>query len=346
MFKMHKDHTVTSLSAPQTNINAKEGLRPVNLRTDLNPLADLIELVFADSMDEGGRAAIREMRYLSKMGLGLNMLSRLNDLALGISLGFVWIADGKLIGNVSIYPAGYPKDMGDTWIIANVGVHPDYQGRGIAHQLMLASLDMIKQRNGKRAILQVNYDNPTAQRVYERLGFAYEGVWGTWGRSNYVNSPPPLKTQDYHITRLAQSEWQAEFALAQKARPNEHGGLGWLIPLHKKYFQQPFWKRLVTFLSFGGTEKLIIRDDNTRGILASLWVESSLSTISSRVRLMTDPDIPAQPYADALLNNMLRRLTRTSITIEHPSSETDVIELLRSYQFRLRREVWHMSYKI
>ena len=125
---------------------AQDGVRPVNLRTDLRPLADLIELVFADSMDSSGRSAIREMRYLSSLGYGLKLIARLNELAQGISLGFVYVLDGKLVGNVSVYPANYPSGFGETWILANVGVHPDYQRRGIAGELMRASLEMIRRR--------------------------------------------------------------------------------------------------------------------------------------------------------------------------------------------------------
>ena len=88
------------------------GLRPINLRTGVSPLADLIELVFADNMDSGGRAALREMRAMSRMGPGLRILSHLNDIAAGVHQGFVWIADGKLVGNVSVYPAQWPAGLG------------------------------------------------------------------------------------------------------------------------------------------------------------------------------------------------------------------------------------------
>jgi len=318
-----------------------DGLRPVNLRTDLRPLADLIELVFVDSMDENGRAAIREMRYLSKMGYGLNLISRLNELALGISLGFIYIADGKLVGNVSIYPAGYPKDMGESWIIANVGVHPDYQRRGIAYRLMEASLDMIRKRNGKQAILQVNYDNIGAQRLYEQLGFIYERPWITWRRSSFVKPPISLSPQ-YHITRLRPNEWESEFALAQHLRPNQKGGLGWLMPLHKKYFYVPLWKRLTNFFSLNSTEKLIIRNENNQQILASLWIENNMSTVSVRTRLMVAPHINHESYADALLNNVLQRFSRSTVLIEHPRDDKIVSDLLEHYQFRPKRDLWHM----
>ncbi len=318
-----------------------DGLRPVNLRTDLRPLADLIELVFAESMDDGGRAAIREMRYLSHMGYGLNLISRLNDLALGISLGYVYIADGKLVGNVSIYPAGYPKNLGSGWIIANVAVHPDYQRRGIAYQLMEASLDMIRSRRGTQAVLQVNYDNVGAQRLYERLGFVYERAWRTWRRSSFVKAPLPMQ-HDYHITRLRSGEWKSEFQLAQQVRPNHKGGLGWLMPLHKSYFYIPWWKRLVDFFSLNSVEKLIIRDTQTQNILASLWVESVMSSTSLRMRLLNPSDMNHQPYAQALLNNTLRRFSRSTMAFEHPRDDVPINDLLIAYQFTIKRDLWHM----
>jgi hypothetical protein len=77
----------TALSTTRKQLPQSDGLRSVNLRTDLGELADLIELVFADSMDENGRAAIREMRYLSHLGAGLALVGRLNEMMLGISMG-------------------------------------------------------------------------------------------------------------------------------------------------------------------------------------------------------------------------------------------------------------------
>jgi len=334
---------VTSVGATPilSDSSAEDGLRPVNLRTDLRPLADLIEIVFSDSMDEGGRAAIREMRYLSHMGYGLNLISRLNDLALGISLGYVYVTDGKLVGNVSIYPAGYPKGLGSAWIIANVGVHPDYQRRGIAYQLMEASLNMIRERRGKQAILQVNYDNIAAQRLYEGLGFMYERAWRTWRRSSFAK--PPLATpHNFHITRLRASEWQSEFELAQRVRPNNRGGLGWLMPLHKSYFYVPWWKKIVDVFSMNSTEKLIIRDNATEELMASYWLDSSMSTTSLRTRLLINSDGNHVAYADALLNNVLRRFSRSTILVEHPREDDAVNELLTNYQFKIKRDLWHM----
>ena len=230
--------SIRPIDAPATNV---DGLRPVDLRRDLGPLADLIELVFADAMDSGGRSAIREMRYLSHLGFCLGLISRLNDLALGISLGFVYLADGKLVGNVSVYPARYPKELGETWILANVAVHPDYQRRGIAQSLVGASIDMIRQRAGARVVLQVNADNDVALRLYEKHGFIYERAWRIWRRSGFARSPA-LAAPRLPVSRLRGDEWKAEFELARAARPNARGGIGWLKPLHRSQFFVPAWK--------------------------------------------------------------------------------------------------------
>ena len=133
---------LTNSTPKKSNTN---GLRPVEIHRDIAPLADLIELVFRETMDESGRSAIREMRYLSQMGFAWRLLSGLSDTALGMGQGFVWIEDDKLVGNSSIYPANWPRDLGEAWLIANVGTHPDYRRKGIARQLVLASIEQLLQ---------------------------------------------------------------------------------------------------------------------------------------------------------------------------------------------------------
>ncbi len=333
--------TEISVTPKSPAVIAPDGLRPVNMRTDLRPLADLIELVFADSLDSSGRSAIREMRTLSHMGYGLSLIARLNDLALGISLGFVYIMDGQLIGNVSVYPAGYPKDMPETWILANVAVHPAFQGRGIAGQLVEASLQMIRQRSGRRVILQVNHDNTAALKLYERQGFLYERAWRHWRRSGFL-SAPFCDRHDFHITRLRHGEWQSEYSLAQAARPNALGGLGWLTPLRESSFRVAPWQRLMKLFSLNSLEKLIIRDEATAAIQACCWLESPISFSDMRLRFFASPRLDYQPHAEALFCNVLARYPRSTINIEHPRDDDIVNDLLKRFQFKIKRELWHM----
>ncbi|MAU12282.1 MAG: hypothetical protein CL607_20840 [Anaerolineaceae bacterium] len=314
-------------------------VRPVNLRTDLAPLADLIELVFSSTMDDNGRAAIRDMRSLSKIGLGSFFLGRLNELAQGISMGFVWEEEGRLAGNVSLYPAHWPGSVGNAWIIANVAVHPKYQRRGIARRLLEHSLNIIRMRKGTDAILQVDYDNHRAIGIYDRMGFIRERAFTTWGRPSLATIPPPLNPSDLFITRRRPSEWQAEFQLAQLVRPQEQGGLGWLKPLDKSFFHKPWWQQIHHWFTTGGIEHLIVRDNDQ--LVATLWIDSGIASLRTRMMLMVHPDY--QPQAtEALLNNVVRRFKNNALILEHPYDDPVTTELLSHYRFRPNRTVWHM----
>jgi hypothetical protein len=285
------------------------------------------------------------MRYLSKVGIGISLIPGFNSLTQGINMGYVWVADGKLIGNVSIYPASHPHH--NTWIIANVGVHPDYQRRGIATGMMEASMTAIQQRGGKRAVLQVDQDNEVARRLYERLGFVNERGWILWRRGGSLRIPPPLTEHPVRITHRRHSEWQAEYALAQRLRPEEKGGMGWLRPLHVSLFRKPVLKQIADWLNMRTEERLVIRSENEEELLASLWVEAGFLTTTTQLTLMVDPAYQ-EVYDEALLNTATRRFGghRTALTIEHPADETRTGDVLRDYQFRPQREVVHMRWDV
>jgi ribosomal protein S18 acetylase RimI-like enzyme len=328
-------------TSSDSHLPDENGLRPVNLRTDLAPLADLIELVFASSMDESGRLAIQEMRTVSRLGSALGFLGRLNELVLGISLGYVWIEDGRLVGNVSIYPATYPYGGGAGWIIANVGVHPDYQRRGIAYQLMRAALRMIAGKGGEHAILQVDYDNTPAINLYARLGFIMERAFTTWTRSSMM--PPPPENNAVFITRRTSREWHQEYELAQHVRPANRGGIGWLRPLHPAMFRTPLWRQIWETVTLSGIERLVVHSPDKRRLLASAWVENPFVSSRTRLTLLADP-AESPVYIEAVLGNILRRLRTSSFSIEHPRDDDTVTELLRRHRFLAERAVWHMRY--
>ncbi|MEQ8673228.1 MAG: GNAT family N-acetyltransferase [Aggregatilineales bacterium] len=332
--------TLTRSSDPDS-ISISDGMRPVNLKTDLAPLADLIELVFADSMDSSGRAALREMRYLSKLGPTLPFLSRLNEGSLGINLGYVWMADNRLIGNVSVYPTTLPDDFGKQWIIANVGVHPDYQGRGIARKLMIASMQMIQRRKGNAAILQVDTKNHAARHLYRKLGFVEEREWTTWRRSGYSHVPEPASYGNVRIVRQRRSEWRDAMALAQVLRPQELGGLGWLRPLHKNQFKKSFLGNLGDWLNLRSTERLVIRNEDDQ-IAASLWIENVIAG-RTHLTLLCEP-LYAGVFDDALMNTAVRRFGRSALSIEHPADEISAGKLLENYRFTRQRTLVHMRW--
>lgn len=334
---------MVSLSLPKSSTSSVDGVRPVNLKTDLAPLADLIELAFADSMDSSGRAAVREMRMLSRFGTGLNMLAGMNDLVQGIGLGFVWIQDGRLVGNVSIYPSTVPTNAGHSWIIANVAVHPDYRGRGIARHLMETSLDTMRAR-GKSpvAILQVEENNAPARRLYTSLGFVVDGTWHHWRRTSSARVPASPDSSPIYITQRRRGEWRAEYALAQRARPN---GLGWQRPLHQRIFHRSLGTYLNDLINMRSIERLVIHSEDQQQIRASLWIERAVAASSIQFTLMVDPDYQGS-YDEALIQLATRRYGgRTPLVMEHPASDEIGSALLQRYQFFVQRTLVHMHWE-
>jgi len=71
-------------------------------------------------------------------------------------------------------PAGFIT-ISDNWV-DQVGVVPQWRGRGLGAHLTASSLTAIAGAGAEEAWLTVNTDNPGARRVYERLGFTEHGV--------------------------------------------------------------------------------------------------------------------------------------------------------------------------
>lgn len=66
--------------------------------------------------------------------------------------------------------------MFDEAHMTNIGVDPEYRGRGIARDMILALMKEGLRRGAERMTLEVRETNYTAQRLYARLGFGYAGI--------------------------------------------------------------------------------------------------------------------------------------------------------------------------
>ena len=141
-----------------------QGLRPLDLRRDLSGVAALMNICFGSGLDAQGRGAVREMEWLSHSGPFLWLVGSMPN---AWQIGFVWIEDGKVIGNINTQAS---EGDAATWLIANVAVHPDYRRRGIARALTEAAMDLAHKKGARQINLQVNHENESARRIYESLG--------------------------------------------------------------------------------------------------------------------------------------------------------------------------------
>jgi ribosomal protein S18 acetylase RimI-like enzyme len=151
---------------------AQIGLRPFDPYRDLKPVAELIAVAFGDKLDPAGQIALAEMRRIARWGWLLWWLQWPAWSGMSTVPGFVWVEEGRVVGNASLRRALERSGF----FIGNVAVHPDWQRRGIARQLVKAALDEVATRGGRWVGLEVRTDNPVARQLYEQLGFQQVGM--------------------------------------------------------------------------------------------------------------------------------------------------------------------------
>lgn len=331
-----------SASALSTPTTFTGGLRRARLHQDLGAIADLIELSFAATMDASGKAAVQEMRTLSKMGLMLPLLAPLDAGIRSMGQGFVWIdpTTHKLVGNASIFEAGHDN----LWAIVNVAVHPDFRRQGIARRLMDATLGWLQSNGAAGAILQVEADNQSAIHLYEQLGFETLRHFKRWRRDLYRDTPKPLPNAPAINLRRGR-EWRQQLILAEQLRPDTLGGMGWLRPTRPNRFRKTLWRRLFEGVLTNRQLRWVIREQGE--LLATLDFDIGFGTRYSRADMLVRPDQQGQ-LEMPLLNFALRFLADfgRSITTDHPADDEAATEAFRAYQFDLKRHLNHMLWRV
>ena len=164
-------HQLFEMTAQAIALNkpSPKNLRPFDVRRDLLPVADLVELCFANSLDADGRLYIRQMRQAARSGPLLDLAAAGSgrvDLPLG---GFVWVEAGEVLGNLSLLPHYYGNQR--IYLIANVAVRPEHRRRGIARALTQAALEEVQRRGQQETWLQVDENNLGAVTLYREMGF-------------------------------------------------------------------------------------------------------------------------------------------------------------------------------
>jgi ribosomal protein S18 acetylase RimI-like enzyme len=86
---------------------------------------------------------------------------------------FVCEAGDQIIGVAYFIPSGNPEGIfeKDWCYIRRVGVHPSYQGKGIARSLTLKCIAQAKNNKEKIITLHTSEFMDAARHVYESLGF-------------------------------------------------------------------------------------------------------------------------------------------------------------------------------
>lgn len=312
-----------------------DGLQALDVTRHLGGVAELIAVCFSPELEEGWHSAIRELLFLSRVGLLARLVTWLDPNRRILTQGFVWVEGGRVVGNVSTQPA----DTGQrTWLVANVAVHPDFRRRGLAHQLMTATLDHIRARGGSRVILQVDDDNLGALELYHRLGFVPVTTRHTWHRPARAVVPAhePARVD---IRPQAADEWRTVYALAEAVRPE---GLAWNRPLQPGDFHG-HWLRWLERLLNGEAEERWVAVTHHDQLVGSLWLQGGLPN-GDQLTLLAHPAYQGQVERPLLIRALRRLGARPwAARIEHPAADQYVNDLLREFGFRILRTLRWMT---
>ncbi|GAB4412451.1 MAG: hypothetical protein Kow00106_07070 [Anaerolineae bacterium] len=311
------------------------GMRPVRPRADLQEIASLIEICFAPTLDAAGRSAIQDMRALGRARGIMWLFARLAR-ALPPLYGFVWLEQGQLVGNVTLTPA----ERGGGWVIANVAVLPAYRRRGIARRLMRAALDFVARRHSF-AVLQVEADNAAARALYTSLGFREQRTFTHW-RCLARQRPALVALPLAPLRPLTPADVPAVTALAERVRPNQRGGLGWLRPVNEAAFRPQRFAALRYALSGARADTWLMPDAEGQPV-AVLRLETRLGSLARAFDALIAPDYEEQ-LAAPLLSFVLRRLVSRehAVVTEHPADDEAMNAALREHLFRPERTLVHM----
>lgn len=75
--------------------------------------------------------------------------------------------DGKVIAYAGV------MSVGDTADVQTIAVAPDQEGKGLGRAMLIWMCDEAKARGAEQILLEVRADNPRAQDLYTRNGFAH-----------------------------------------------------------------------------------------------------------------------------------------------------------------------------
>lgn len=322
------------VTAPSQD-QSKNGLRPINLNTDIPGILRLLELVFGASLRAEGRPIIASNDLAAQSPA---ILWRLMPAAAKLSLGFVWEADGRIVGNVTVLTT----EMPGRYLVVNVAVHPDYRRQGIARLLMKQVETLVRQRNGHQILLQVVKQNTAAIDLYNLLKYTTVGSVTQWATSvsrlrrlelNVEGSSP-------RIRELKRQDSSAAFALDRQAL---HPDLHWPEPLQPDAYKTGFWVSARNFLNGRQTETWVVAGEERNQLVGLGRIESEWGR-AHHLTLRVHPAWQGR-LERPLLAKMIRRLkasSRRNVRLEHPDDDELVNALLQEANFQPRRTLTHM----
>jgi ribosomal protein S18 acetylase RimI-like enzyme len=314
------------------------GLRRLQGGRDLREVADLIEEAFAGEMDDAGRAALRELRLMSYWGAALLFSNLGYSQRLAPFSGFVWVEDGRIVGNITLQPSDVKPGR---WLISNVAVKRRYRGRGIARALMVAAIDEARHRGGQAVGLQVRADNTPAIYLYRGLGF--KKITTTYHlKLRQVGPVEPVVLPGVLLRPLRADEGQRIRELACAATSP---GQRWESTIRERDYGLSFPRRLVEALDklLGGPAYHRLVAEAQGRLAGFIVVQRARWHGCHHLKMYVHPDYRGR-LEEVLVSHglaLLRQAPNRPIFLKYPASHVEGEAPFKAYGFQeMRTLVW------
>lgn len=243
---------------------AEGHLRKLDVRRDLEAVADLVEMCFAETLDMEGKRYLQQMRNAARSSQLLGWTNTLNEVSPHPLTGYVWEENGEIVGNLSLIPFNIKGER--NYLIANVAVSPMQRGRGIARALTLTALDHARNHRITSVWLQVRHDNPSAIHIYQSLGFRERLRRTTWRSSR--ESKTLVAPPGYLVQARRASSWHQQYQWLQETYPPEYS---WHLSLDRTALRPGLWGMVYRFFTLKYPNNWeVYLDDRLLGVVTYL----------------------------------------------------------------------------
>ena len=300
--------TSSKLLAPASSTSH---LRAFNARTDMGAVADLVELCFADTLDEGGRSYLRHMRSAARTPGALSWITSAFEWDYMPMTGYVWLQDGRLVGNATLIPFFLTGRR--CYLIANVAVHPDYRRRGIGRSLTNRAIEHARRRRSPSVWLHVRQENEAAVTLYRSLGFDERMRRTTWfGLQDYT---PAVQPPGVTFTSPLPRDWEIQRTWLHEAYPPE---VSWHMPYQTNALHPGLLGSFFRFFfSFYITQWAALRESSLLG--AAAW--QAMGGPANYLWLAAPPDVD-ENVVHALLVHARRHIpSQRPLTLDYPAGQ-------------------------
>jgi len=304
--------------AALSRTSSTDGLQPLRLARDWRQVLELIEFAFGEELDVEAQRALRSMRLPLLLAPVVSALDRMAPPGESMMPGFVWLEGGRVVGTTSVRRL---HSLNSGWLVSNVAVHPDWQGRGIGRALLEASLNFAQDHGGTWAVLQVRDNNPSARSLYESLGFQAIGQVRRLRKSRANSHPTTVVAHG-----LRQARWYDGSALSRLARMLTPHDMLWADNLNRDLYTTGPLSQLANRLH-GLRRSWWVQEKPGGGspdLRAAVGVDVDARTPWHRLRLMVRPEAQDEVLAKKLVAFGLNQLANAApkpVEIEHPASD-------------------------